>query len=171
VLKCFQHCRSRNLDRALRNLLKFYRDIKGYDETFILKLKRAIPHIKTRTDECVPTEERIIETFRALKATPLKYMALWWLGLMGVRFEHGIKALNELDFSKAENLEGFYYLKVGWTDGPKKCYVTVMPKFLYEMMMEFKASGERLKKAAVDSFRRRLKRKAMEIEPVKYMYA
>ena len=119
----------------------------------------------------MPTEERIIETFRALKATPLKYMALWWLGLMGVRFEHGIKALNELDFSKAENLEGFYYLKVGWTDGPKKCYVTVMPKFLYEMMMEFKASGERLKKAAVDSFRRRLKRKAMEIEPVKYMYA
>ena len=45
-----------------------------------------------------------------------------------------------------------------------------MPKFLYEMIMEFKASGERLKKAAVDSFRRRLKHKGMEIEPVKYMY-
>jgi len=48
VLKCFERCRSHNLDRALRNLLNFYRDIKGYDEGFILKLKRAIPHIKNR---------------------------------------------------------------------------------------------------------------------------
>jgi len=46
-----------------------------------------------------------------------------------------------------------------------------MPKFVYEMIMEFKASGERLKKAAVDSFKRRLKHKDMEIEPVKYMCA
>ena len=44
-----------------------------------------------------------------------------------------------------------------------------MPKFVYDMIMEFKASGEKLKKTAVDSFRRRLKRKGMEIEPVKYV--
>ena len=37
------------------------------------------------------------------------------------------------------------------------------------MIMEFKASGEKLKKTAVDSFRRRLKRKGVEIEPVKYV--
>jgi len=169
VLKCFELCRSHNLDRALRNLLNFYRDIKGYDEGFILKLKRAIPYIKTGTDEYVPTEERIIETFRALRTAPLKYRVLWWLGLMGVRFEHGIRALNELDFSRAEDLAGFYYLKVGWDTGPKKCYVIVMPKFVYEMIMEFKASGEKLKKSAVDSFRRRLKRKGVDIEPVKYV--
>jgi len=169
VLKCFERCRSHNLDRALRNLLNFYRDIKGYDEGFILKLKRAIPHIKTGTDEYVPTEERIVETFKVLRTAPLKYRVLWWLGLMGVRFEHGIRALNELDFSRAEDLKGFYYLKVGWDTGPKKCYVIVMPKFVYEMIMEFKASGGKLKKSAVDSFRRRLKRKGMEIEPVKYV--
>ena len=169
VLKCFERCRSHNLDRALRNLLNFYRDIKGYDEGFILKLKRAIPHIKTGTDEYVPTEERIIKTFRALRTAPLKYRVLWWLGLMGVRFEHGIRALNELDFSRAEDLGGFYYLKVGWDTGPKKCYVIVMPKFVYDMVMEFKASGEKLKKTAVDSFRRRLKRKGIDIEPVKYV--
>ena len=169
VLRCFERCHSHNLDRALRNLLNFYRDIKGYDEGFILKLKRAIPRIRPGVDEYVPTEERIIETFKVLRTAPLKYRVLWWLGLLGVRFEHGIRALNELDFSRAEDLGGFYYLKVGWDTGPKKCYVIVMPKFIYDMIMEFKASGEKLKKAAVDSFRRRLKRKGVEIEPVKYV--
>jgi len=166
VLRCFERCRSHNLDRALRALLNFYRDIKSYDEGFILKLRRAIPRIKTGTNEYVPTEERVIETFRELRTAPLKYRVLWWLGLMGVRFEHGIRALNELDFSRAEDLGGFYYLKVGWDSGPKKCYVIAMPKFVYEMVMEFKASGKKLTKSAVDSFRRRCRYKGVELEPV-----
>jgi len=169
VLKCFERCGSRNLCLALRALFNFYRDVKGYDADRIDKLKRAIPRIRSGVDEYVPTEERIIETFRVLRTAPLKYRVLWWLGLMGVRLEHGIRALNELDFSRAEDLGGFYYLKVGWNTGKKKCHVIVMPKFVYDMVMEFKASGEKLTKSAVDSFRKRRKSKGIDIEPISYV--
>ena len=45
----------------------------------------------------------------------------------------------------------------------------VMPELVYKVIMEFKASNVKLEKAAVDSSRKRFKRRSVEAEPIKYI--
>ena len=163
VVAMFAACKGgrQHLDRGFRNLLKFYRKIMGYPKSFIEDLKEAIPTIRTGVDTYVPSEEAIIRTLKALRYAPLKYRLYWWLPLAtGIRPEKdAIKLIREADLSKAERIETphgtYYFLELGWVRETKATFVACLPDFVYDMIITFRESGEKLTYEGARTFRRR----------------
>ncbi len=133
----------------------------GYPKSFIEDLKEAIPTIKTGVDTYVPSEEAIIRTLKALRHAPLKYRLYWWLPLVtGIRVEKdAIKLIMEADLSKAERIEtpygAYYFLELGWIRETKATFVACLPDFVYDMIIAFRESGEKLTWNSARQFRRR----------------
>mgnify|MGYP000047011125 CR=1 FL=1 len=163
VVAMFAECKGgrQHLDRGFRNLLKFYSKILGYPKSFIEDLKEAIPTIRTGVDTYVPSEEAIIRTLKALRHAPLKYRLCWWLPLAtGIRpSKDAIKLIKEADLSRAERIEtphgAYYFLELGWVRETKATFVACLPDFIYEMIITFRESGEKLTYAGLKSFRRK----------------
>jgi len=161
VVAMFAACKGgrQHLDRAFRNLLKFYRKIMGYPKDFIEDLKEAIPTIKTGVDTYVPSEEAIIRTLKALKYAPLKYRLYWWVVLAtGIRpKKDAIRLITEADLSKAERIEtphgAYYFLELGWIRQTKATFVACLPDFVYDMIRAFRESGEKLTYVGARKFR------------------
>mgnify|MGYP000341890308 CR=1 FL=1 len=163
VVAVFAACKGgrQHLDRGFRNLLKFYRKIIGYPKDFIEDLKEAIPTIRTGVDTYVPSEEAIVRTLKALRHAPLKYRLYWWLPLVtGIRPEKdAIKLITEADLSRAERIEtphgAYYFLELGWVRKTKATFVACLPDFIYDMIMAFRESGEKLSYEGARHFRRK----------------
>jgi len=163
VVAVFAACERgrQHLDRGFRNLLKFYRKIIGYPKDFIEDLKEAIPTIKTGVDTYVPSEEAIIRTLKALRYAPLKYRLYWWVPLVtGIRVEKdAIKLITEADLSRAERIETshgtYYFLELGWIRETKATFVACLPDFIYEMIIAFRESGEKLTYNGARQFRKK----------------
>ena len=177
VVAMFAACKSgrQHLDRAFRNLLKFYRKIIGYPKSFIEDLKEAIPTIKTGVDTYVPSEEAIIRTLKTLRHAPFKYYLYWWLPLVtGIRpKKDAIRLITEADLSRAERIEtprgAYYFLELGWVRETKATFVACLPDFIYDMIKAFRESGEKLTYNAARCFRARLRRKGIIIEALNSM--
>jgi len=163
VVAMFAACKGgrQHLDRAFRNLLKFYRKIIGYPKDFIEDLKEAIPTIRTGVDTYVPTEESVVATLKALKHAPLKYRLYWWVVLAtGIRPQKdAIRLVTEAGLSKAERIEtppgAYYFLELGWVGRTKAAFVACLPDFIYDMIIRFRESGEKLTYNGARQFRKK----------------
>jgi len=163
VVAMFAACKGgrQHLDRAFRNLLKFYRKILGYPKSFIEDLKEAIPTIRTGQDTYVPTEEAIIRTLKALRHAPFKYYLYWWVPLVtGIRVKKdAIRLITEADLSKAERIKtphgAYYFLELGWVRKTKATFVACLPDFIYDMIMAFRERGEKLTYIGAIRFRQK----------------
>ena len=172
VVSMFAACKRgrQHLDRGFRRLLAFYRKIMGFPKAFIEDLKEAIPTIRTGRDTYVPTEEAVITTLRFLKRGPFKYYLFYWVPLAtGIRVKKdAIRLITEANLSKAERIEtphgAYYFLKLNWVSRTKAAFVACLPDFVYEMIMKFRESDEKLTYNAVRCFRARLRRKGISIE-------
>ena len=163
VVAMFAECkRSKDhLNKAFRNLLKFHRKIMGYPKDFIEDLKEAIPTIRTGQDTYVPSEEAVIATLKALRHAPPKYYLYWWVPLAtGIRpKKDAIKLITEADLSKAERIETphgtYYFLELGWVRETKATFVACLPDFVYDMIVKFRESGEKLTWNGARQFRKK----------------
>ena len=161
VVAMFTACKrgKDHLNKAFRNLLNFYRKIMGYPKSFIEDLKEAIPTIRKGVDTYVPSEEAIIRTLKALRCAPFKYYLYWWVPLAtGIRpKKDAIKLITEADLSKAERIEtphgAYYFLELGWVGRTKAAFVACLPDFIYDMIIRFGESKEKLTYNGARKFR------------------
>ncbi len=156
IVEIFKKCKRErhHLDRALRNLLKFYKVVKGYSEEWIDKLKKAIPSVRVGVDLREPSEKEVVETFKKLENKPLKYRALFHVILdSGIRLSHAIQLINSFNEERLEKLDRFYRYAMGLEKGTKHTYYVYMRERTVEMLKRVK--GSKLTKSAVMSFLKR----------------
>jgi len=163
IVSMFAECRrgKAHLSVALRNLLNFYRKIMGFPKDFIEDLKEAIPTVKKGQDTYVPSEEAVIATLKALRHAPFKYYLYWWVPLAtGIRVKKdAIRLITEADLSRAERIEtphgAYYFLELGWIRETKATFVACLPDFIYDMIIRFRESGEKLTYNGARQFRKK----------------
>ena len=117
VVAMFAECkRSKDhLNKAFRNLLKFYRKIMGYPKSFIEDLKEAIRSLRTDLKEAIRSHTEAI------------------------RKPHG----------------AYYFLELGWVRETKATFIACLPDFIYDMIIAFRESGEKLTWNGARQFRKK----------------
>ena len=113
-----------HLDRALRALLNYYRDILCYPEHYIKSLKRAIPRVRVNVDINVPDETEVYDSLVKIRSVNEHYRILWLLCLeSGVRLIEAVKVLNEFDMRKLHYISrGCCRYTLGLFRGMKQAY-------------------------------------------------
>jgi len=158
VVELFEKCRrGRNhLDRALRNLLKYYQLVEGYPEDFIDRLRKAIPRIKTGVDYREPVEDEIVKTFKALRRYPLKYRCIYHLILDGgIRVSHARYLVNNFRQENLKKVGEFYRYTLGLERGTKHSFYAYMREETAMILRSLGEKGVKVRKAAMDSFLKR----------------
>ncbi len=163
VVAMFSDCKRAkdHLICGFLNLLKFYRKVLGYPRDFIDALKEGVPSVRRGVDNYVPSEEAVIKTLRTLRNGPLKYYLFYWVPLAtGIRVKKdAIRLITEADLSKAERIEtphgAYYFLRLDWVGRTKATFVVCLPDFVYDMIIKFRESGEKLTYNGVRMYRRK----------------
>ncbi|MEM1673442.1 MAG: integrase [Candidatus Bathyarchaeia archaeon] len=173
IIKVFNQCeRGRHhLERALRALLNYYEAAEGFDPELLNRLRAAIPKVKVGVDLREVDEDRILETFRALRGLQpglRKYYALWSLILdSGIRLTHAIYLMNTFKVDLAARLSGFCRYPVGLEREVKHTWFAYMREPTLQLVAE--AAGLKITKAGVLRFLSHLREKGVNIVNPKYV--
>jgi len=129
-----------HLDRALRALLNFYRDILGYPDDWVRRLKKAIPKDQVGIDINTPDEAEVFSSLVKIREINSNYRVLWLLLLeSGVRLVEAVRMLNEFDERKLYYVnERYCRYSLGMFRGMKQAYYAYFSRNLLQKIQDLK---------------------------------
>jgi intergrase/recombinase len=93
----------------------------GFNLEYLNSLREALPKVQCGIDLKIPSEDKIVDSLRRLKAAPLKYQALYELLLDScLRLVETIELINS--FQDAGAVNGFFRCEVAMFRGEKQAY-------------------------------------------------
>jgi len=169
VLDMFAACEhgKHHLVAAFRNFLKVHHIYYGLPKDVYEELKGAIPTTKPRADRYVPTEDKIIDTFRKVRQLPTEYQALFNIVLESPsRPMHVIEVLKTwaADRLRKSRFGEFYVYDVGMVKRTKACFrLHITPETL-ELIREAVKGRITANKSTLSNYYKRF-----GITPLKYV--
>jgi len=123
-----------NLDRAVRNLFNFCESM-GWDESFLRRLRKALPRDEVGVDIRVPSEAEVVASLRRLSRVSLRYRAFYNLLLdSGLRLTEVARLLSDFKAERAEHSGGFVRCGLGYFRGSKLAYFAYFTQSTYALI-------------------------------------